>query len=274
MKRSFRNIIAMYFLFILVILFFYFSSSRVSYNSLKVIDNIYSSKKTFDTKLPKKIVVHSEYLGDTIIENNVIMNDILRYLSEITSSKASNENMIKDNNVFNKDKVIKAENVVNLSVDIYYLNDSRESFKINNSLILDKKQYQNNSHIINTLRNTLFSCLYNYPNIVNIMENDKAHITYKANDYEYTLDESQKSRLISSLRRFRTMEDNKDFLDINLNEKPIGVFNVFIDRNDDKTSNNRIYIAVYKEYLVVQYLGDENGKNIYIKGELNEKYFK
>ncbi|MCX0354157.1 DUF3919 family protein [Clostridium perfringens] len=31
---------------------------------------------------------------------------------------------------------------------------------------------------------------------------------------------------------------------------------------------------VYKDYVIIQYLGDENGKNIYLKGNLNEEIFK
>ncbi|MEG1002692.1 DUF3919 family protein [Clostridium sp.] len=262
MKKNFKNILTLYLLFVVLTLVFYFYSTKAVYNNVKVIDNFDSSKKSFNTKVPDKIIIHNKYLGDVTLQDNIIMNDILQYFSNITSSKSVKRNEVKN------------DNVVNLSGKVFYSNGSDESFTVNNSLVLENKTYSNNSYYINSLRNTLFSCLYNYSNIVEIIGNPKSKIIYKSNNSSQLVNKEKRSELISSLKKFKTMEDNKDFLNINLNEKPVGVFNIFINGNDDLSANNTIYLIVYKNYLVIQYLGDENGKNIYVKGDLYEKYFK
>lgn len=262
MKNNFKNIITFYIIFVIIILVFYFYSTKIVYNNLKVINHFDSSDSSLVTKIPNKILIHNEYLGDITINDNLLMNDILKYFSNITVYNSSTQNKIKNNNV------------VNLSGKIFYSNGSTQDFKINNSLTLNNKNYSSNSYSINTLRNTLFSCLYTYDNIINILRNSKTKIVYKAHNTSYTLDSNKRNKLIASLKKFKTMEDNKDFLDTNLNEKPEGVFNIYINSNNSLNSNNTIYLIVYKKYLIVQYLGDENGKNIYIKGDLNETYFK
>ena len=244
MKNNFKNIITLYIIFVIIILVFYFYSTKIVYNNLKVIDNFDSSSSSLVAKIPNKILIHNEYLGDITINDNLLMNDILKYFSNITSYNSPTQNEIKNNNV------------------------------VNLSLTLNNKTYSSNSYSINTLRNTLFSCLYTYDNIIKILGNSKTKIVYKDNNTSHTLDLNKRNKLISSLKKFKTMEDNKDFLDTNLNEKPEGVFNIYINGNNSLVANNTIYLIVYKKYLIVQYLGDENGKNIYIKGDLNETYFK
>ncbi|MDQ0149409.1 DUF3919 family protein [Eubacterium multiforme] len=261
MKKNLKNIIVLYFLFVIACLIFYFYSTRIVYNNLKVIDNFESTKKSFTIKVPSKILIHNKYLGDVKIDNNLVMNDILKYFSNITSSNSKNNNPIKN------------DNVVTLSGKIYYSNGNTENFTVNNALTLENKTYYNDSYYINTLRNTLFNCLYNYSHIINIINNPKSKITCIKDNKSHTLNKNEKINLLSSLKGFKTMEDNKDFLNINLNENPRFVFNIFIDGHNNSIANNTIYLIVYKNYLVLQYLGDENGKNIYIKGDLNENCF-
>ncbi|MCD3297435.1 DUF3919 family protein, partial [Clostridium botulinum] len=88
------------------------------------------------------------------------------------------------------------------------------------------------------------------------------------------LDLQNKYRLIESLKKFKIMSDNKDFLKTNLNEKPKFHLRICIDKNMENTAENIILLDSYEHYIIIQYLGDENGKNIYIKGDLNEKNFK
>ncbi|EGT5618994.1 DUF3919 family protein, partial [Clostridium perfringens] len=35
-------------------------------------------------------------------------------------------------------------------------------------------------------------------------------------------------------------------------------------------TDNLIFIDVYKNYIIIQFLADDNGKKIYMKGNLNE----
>lgn len=262
MKRNFKNIITLYLLFVVIILVFYFYSTKIVYNNLKVIDDFKSSKKSFSIKVPTKIIIKNEYLGIVTLNDNLIMSDILQYFSTITSSDSKQKNKLIN------------DNVATLSGTVFYSNGSTEDFTVNNSLILENKSYNYSSYYINTLRNTLFSCFYTYPNIISIIDHNDSKIIYQDSHTSHELTKQDSKKLISKLKTFKIMEDNKDFLNTNLEESPKEVFKVYINGSSNSEANNTIYITVYNHYLVIQYLGDENGKNIYVKGDLDEKYFK
>lgn len=63
------------------------------------------------------------------------------------------------------------------------------------------------------------------------------------------------------------MSNNKDFLETNLNENPKFHLKIYIDNKEKLTSENIILLDVYENYVIIQYLGDENGKNYICKGE-------
>lgn len=262
MNKNFKNIFMLYITFIVVILFILFYSSKALYNHLTVIYSSNSNKKVFSTKVPTKINIHNKYLGTTTSTDNLLMNDVVQYFNNITSSKMPKDTDVKDTNV------------ITISGEIFYSNGTSEKYKINNCLTIENKKFYDDSYLINTLRNTLFNNLYTYTNILNILKSPKAKIIYEKGNSSYVLNKAVKTNLLNHLNKFSTMKDNKDFLNTDLNEKPKGILKTFIDGADNNNSNNTIYIAIYKNYLAIQYLGDENGKNIYVKGELNEKDFK
>lgn len=262
MNKNFKNIIILYVLFAVIVLFILFYSTRIVYNKLIVIDNLEYSKKTFSIKVPTKMTINNKYLGTATLTDNLLMNDILQSFDNIISS---NGNDCHNN---------KINNVVSLSGEIFYSNGTTEKFSVSDTLVLGGKVYCNNSYSINTLRNALFNNIYTYSNILKIIKNDDSKIIYEKNNSSLELNNNQKNNLLEKLKTFSTIEDNKDFLNINLNEKPKGLLKVFINGSKSSNSNNTIYITFYNNYLVIQYLGDENGKKIYIKGDLNEKDFK
>lgn len=251
-------------MFFIIYLVFYFYSSNTLYNNLKIINNFKSSSNSFSIKIPSKMKITNKYLGNTDIDDSLIMNDVLQYCSNITSCSSSvNDVHINNNN-----------NVVTVSGTIFYSNGNSENFIVNNTLELGNNTYYGNSYYINTLRNTLFNCIYTYKNIINIINDNSSKVVYTKDNSIFVLDETQKNNLVSCLSNFNLMEDNKDFLQTNLNENPNFTLKVFITGSDNYIASNTIYLIIYRNYLVIQYLGDENGKNIYIKGELNEENFK
>ncbi len=262
MKKNFKNIIILYLLFVVIILVFYFYSTKIVYNNLKIIDDFKSTKKSFSIKVPTKIVIKNKYLGEVTLTNNIIMSDILQYFSTII-----NCNSKQKNNLIN-------DNIATLSGTVFYSNGSTENFTVNNSLTLENKTYNFSSYYINTLRNTLFNCFYTYPNIISIIDHNDSKIIYQNSHTSHELTKNEGKKLINSLKKFKIMEDNKDFLNISLKESPKEVYKVFINGSNTSSANNTIYITVYNHYLVIQYLGDENGKNIYVKGDLDENYLK
>ncbi len=57
-----------------------------------------------------------------------------------------------------------------------------------------------------------------------------------------------------------------EILKTDLSEIPKHHLTLYRYAKEGDISNNTFYIDVYKDYVIIQYLGDENGKNIYLKG--------
>lgn len=124
------------------------------------------------------------------------------------------------------------------------------------------------------LRNNLKDAFYTVNNLESILSSPDNLITYKEDGTMKNLSKDSKSLLLEDFKSLRLMNDNKDFLKTDLSEIPKHHLTLYRYAKEGDISNNTFYIDVYKDYVIIQYLGDENGKNIYLKGNLNEEIFK
>ncbi|BDU90787.1 DUF3919 family protein [Clostridium perfringens] len=173
-----------------------------------------------------------------------------------------------------KENALPLENTLFISGEIHYLNGDKTPFEISNILKLDGESYSNNSSLINMLRNNLKDAFYTVNNLESILSSPDNLITYKEDGTMKNLSKDSKSLLLEDFKSLRLMNDNKDFLKTDLSEIPKHHLTLYRYAKEGDISINTFYIDVYKDYVIIQYLGDENGKNIYLKGNLNEEIFK
>ncbi|MDU7964827.1 MAG: DUF3919 family protein [Clostridium perfringens] len=241
MSKNFKNTLAIYLFFIVIILATYIYYSSNIYDSLTVVKSSQENKGDLNIKIPDKIILSNPYLGTTVIS---------------------------------KENALPLENTLFISGEIHYLNGDKTPFEISNILKLDGESYSNNSSLINMLRNNLKDAFYTVNNLESILSSPDNLITYKENGTMKKLSKDSKSLLLEDFKSLRLMNDNKDFLKTDLSEIPKHHLTLYRYAKEGDISNNTFYIDVYKDYVIIQYLGDENGKNIYLKGNLNEEIFK
>ncbi|AYF53595.1 DUF3919 family protein [Clostridium botulinum C] len=257
-----KNIFLLYILMFFICLSSFIYYKKVIYNKIQIITDSNDNEKTLDNRIPTKMVLYNTKLGSTEINDKFLLNDILKYIRNISNS----------NTTINT--IPTTDNVISISGKIYYMNGETDTFKVNSHLIINNIHFYNNSYLINTLRNMLVDSLYHFNNLINIISKNTNEIVFSNDHIKTILDFKSKCKLIESLKKLKIMSDNKDFLRTNLNEKPKFHLRIYIDKNMENTAENIILLDSYENYIIIQYLGDENGKNIYIKGDLNEKMFK
>ncbi|EGT3615790.1 DUF3919 family protein [Clostridium perfringens] len=262
MSKNFKNTLAIYLFFIIIILATYIYYSSDIYNSLTVVKSSQENKVDLNIKIPDKITISNPYLGTAVISNKSELNELLHYFNKIYSTNSINENTLP------------LENTLFISGEISYLNGDKTSFEISNILKVNGENFSNNSYLINILRNNLKDAFYTVSNFESILSSNDNLITYKKDGVVKNLSNDSKELLLDDFKTLRIMNDNKDFLKTDLSELPKYHLTLYRYAKEGTISNNTFYIDVYNDYVIIQYLGDENGKNIYLKGNLNEEIFK
>lgn len=262
MNRNLKNILIIYILIVIVLIGSYIYSSSYLYDNVKVLKTSKENKMSLKIRIPKEIQISNPYLGNATIIDKYIMNNLLYYFNKILLSEDTCNN------------ILPLENTLPLSGTINYLNGHKDSFSISNNLKINNTIYSSNSYWINILRNKLKEYFYTLENLENIISSQKSSVIYiKDKEFHY-LNDTEKINLTYAIKKLKIMDNNKNFLETDLNELPNYHLTIYIDSSKSINSNNTFYFDVYKNYCIIQYLGDENGKNIYIKGDIDEKTFK
>ncbi|GAA0740204.1 DUF3919 family protein [Clostridium oceanicum] len=236
------------------------------YNKVTIINDKDEVVKKINMSIPVKIKISNNIWGSYILEDNNSIKQIWNLMNKITNDSLKEKNQVN--------KITEGS----INGTIYYLNGMKDDFEIKDSLKLNKYIY-NDSYkvpIINTLKNTLFGYLYTPKNIGNFI-NARNKVTISNNDKEaLKLGNVDKETIKNIIYKSYKIENDKEIVDLTTkSENPTAHIKVYIDQeNDDflkSKSYNVVNIDVYDHnFFVVQYMGDENGRHIYIRGNLND----
>ena len=80
MSKNFKNTLAIYLFFIVIILATYIYYSSNIYDSLTVVKSSQENKGDLNIKIPDKIILSNPYLGTTVISNKSELNELLHIL--------------------------------------------------------------------------------------------------------------------------------------------------------------------------------------------------
>lgn len=185
MSKNFKNTLAIYLFFIVIILATYIYYSSNIYDSLTVVKSSQENKGDLNIKIPDKIILSNPYLGTTVISNKSELNELLQYFNKICLTNSTKENALP------------LENTLFISGEIHYLNGDKTPFEISNILKLDGESYSNNSSLINMLRNNLKDAFYTVNNLESILSSPDNLITYKEDGTMKNLSKDSKSLLLS-----------------------------------------------------------------------------
>lgn len=262
MRRIKEGILLIYALMIMFCCALVYINNHEFYNKVKVVDDRQEIEQRTETSIPVKIEISNDKLGAYIMNEEVSMKDTLDSIKEITYAKNHSEAYEYD------------ENQVSIKGTIYYLNGNKEEFLLSNRLKINNKEYIYNRSAINTLRNTLINHLYNPTNLAGMITRSKVIEVFDTNR-KTTLNEEQKSMLKDELAKSNNVVDNNKLISLKSGSPPLYHINVYFNEKTNGKANSFdvAIIDVFNDYYVFQYLGDENGRQIYFTSSLNKLSF-
>lgn len=253
----------------ITILFFCVVIARLNYsvlyNKVTVIQDKEEVIKKINMSIPVKIEIVNEKLGNYVLEDEESIKTIWNSINEITTDSSNEENYI------NRPAEVKIKG------SVYYLNGMKDDFEISDVLKLNNHIYYDSYKlpVISSLRNNLLGYLYNPYNISQFMNSRNRVIVVNSNKVSKNLGNADKESIKDIINKSEKVKSDKEIMGLTTNkEEALTHIKVYIDEENNDflkaKSHNVVNIDVYDNFFVVQYMGDENGRHVYMKGNLKD----
>ena len=239
----------------LIISVYIFISYSENFDKVTIVERKDEALKSINISIPKKIVISTKFYRETVITSKLKIDEILESINSIMNSEHKNDDILeKDSSAY----TVKGK--------IYY-NNKVDEFTLNNMLKFNGKEFKASSYKINTLHRKLFNYFNTYEHIIDILNTDNSSVYLLSEGKEELIN---KNKLISKLKNLKSMTDIDKLNNTSIKDKKIYTLKIKMNKNIKNKTNNLIFIDVYENYIVVQFLADDNGKKIYMEGSIGE----
>ena len=259
MKNYIKYLIAGAVTIIIIIFVVLLGNFNTVYDKLTIVENEASAVKSLNTSIPKQIIIHTDFYRKTIITSKLEIDHILDLINTIKNSSSNKHEVVESNN-----------SSYTVDGEIFYNNNKVDKFSLNNKLTFDGHTYNANSYLINMLHRVLFNYFNTYEHLIDILNTNKSSIYCIDKDKKFYLNKKQKLNLAKELSKLIPMNDRVKLNKTNINDKKLYTLKIKINKDLENKTNNLVFIDVYKNYIVIQFLADDNGKKIYMEGAINE----
>lgn len=234
------------------------------YNKVTIIHDNEEVVKKINMSIPIKIEMSNERWGEYVFEDENSIKNIWNSINEITNDSIGVENYV------NKSSEVQIKGTV------YYLNGLKDNLEISNVLTLNNYTYYDSYKLpmINSLRNNLLGYLYSPYNIGKFMNSRNRVTIVNSNNRIKKIVNSDKESIKNIIDNSVKLENDEEIIALTTDKKEaLAHIKIYIDEEDDNLlkvkSYNVVNIDVYDDdFFVVQYMGDENGRHIYMRGNL------
>ncbi len=237
----------------------------ILYNKVTIIQDKEEVIKKINMSIPVKIEITNEKLGNYILEDENSIKNIWNLINEITTDSSGQENYVA------RGTEIKVKG------SIYYLNGMKDEFEISDVLRLNGHTYYNSYKLpmISSLRNNLLGYLYSPYNIGQFINSRNRVIVVSSDKHSKNLGNADKETIKNIINKSVKVNSDKEIMTLTAEkEEAVAHVKVYIDEEDNNLlkakSYNVVNIDVYDDFFVVQYMGDENGRHVYMKGNLKD----
>ncbi|MBB6623309.1 DUF3919 family protein [Clostridium gasigenes] len=236
------------------------------YNKVTIIQDKEEVLKKINMSIPVKIEMSNERWGEYVFEDENSIKNIWDSINEITNDSIGEENHVNKNNE------------VQIKGTVYYLNGMKDNFEISNILILNNYTYYDSYKLpmINSLRNNLLGYLYSPYNIGKFMNSRNIVTIVNSDNQIKKIVNDDKEGIKNIIDKSVKLENDEEIIALTTDKKEaLAHIKIYIDEEDDNLlkvkSYNMVNIDVYdNDFFVVQYMGDENGRHIYMRGNLKD----
>ncbi|KKO52250.1 DUF3919 family protein [Paenibacillus sp. DMB20] len=154
---------------------------------------------------------------------------------------------------------------------IRYLNGNEQTFSLENTFTLGKWSYGpgHETPMLSAMQTQLLSLFYTPEHYAEFIRTSK-ELTYRIDGVQGSMQDREKGYLVSHIRQASEMKDLVEIKQLLLRkQKPLGSITAFKQDNEMLNErNNLLHMVVYADYVVMEYMGDDNGNSIYLRTEL------
>lgn len=258
MKKYIFYFLLLIFAFVVCLIFLFSNNSNTLYGKVTVVESKESALKSLNTSIPEQIIINTEFYRYTHITNKLEMDNILDLISLIRNSSSKENEVLESKN-----------STAKISGKILY-NNKVDTFSLSNILIFNNETFTGNSYLINNLHKKLMNYFNTYNHLIDILNTTNSNVSYIKDSNTSYLTEKEKKRLLYNLSNFKVMNEKDKLNKTKLSDSKLYTLKIKINKNIKYQTDNLIYIDVYPKYIIIQFLADDNGKKIYMEGNLNE----
>ncbi|MCM3290649.1 DUF3919 family protein [Paenibacillus sp. MER 180] len=155
---------------------------------------------------------------------------------------------------------------------IRYLNGSEQTFSLENTLTLGKWSYGpgHETPMLSAMQTQLLSLFYTPEHYAEFIRSSK-ELTYRIDGIQESLQDDEKGYLVSQISQASEIKDPVEMKQLLLlrKQKPLAYITAFKQDNEMLNDrNNLLHMVVYADYVVMEYMGDDNGNSIYLRTKL------
>ena len=256
MKRLSFQILLFVFCTIASLVLFYFLEKQL-YNRVTTLDDKQAVLERANESLPTEVRVKHEKWGELVVTDEVRLHAIVSFFDRIRMEQTG----------------VKIHEQV-FTGEVTYLNGHKRTFAVGDLFQYGADMYGKNGTdpMISAFQTYLLSLYYTPESIGNFFASAKGVIV-RQGDIVHSTD---LTRLLDSIRQAKQITDYGEIQQLLQSQKdPIAYMTAY--QNGKQVKNERedvLTISVYPSYFVVQYLGDNNGNVMYMKGSLANLFVK
>ncbi|MDA7026422.1 DUF3919 family protein [Bacillus sp. CLL-7-23] len=223
------------------------------YNQVHVIDDKELVMTKATESIPVKITLENSIWGGIEVEDEFHLQNIVSLFDQIIENGKATKSLHAKK--------------IQFKGNIFYSNGSKRRFIISDTLTVDERVYNSEQikPIISALKSNLLELYYTPTKIGSLVEKSIYVTTILDNKKVKKINKKALSHYIKSSSVISDYQEIVNFLS---NEKrALAFINIYLK---DHKREGIISIAVYSKFFIVQYLGDDKGNVVYMKGSLKD----
>ncbi|KEK25440.1 DUF3919 family protein [Bacillus gaemokensis] len=256
MKRLSFQILLFVFCMIASLIVFYVLEKQL-YNHVTIVNDKQAVLERVNESLPNEVKVRHEKWGEVVVTDEVRLHAIVSFFDRIRMEET--EAKIHEQ-VF--------------TGEVTYLNGHKRTFAVGDLFQYEESVYGKNGTdpMISAFQTYLLGLYYTPESISDFFASAK-EVVVRQGDIVRSTD---LTRLLDSIRQAKQITDYGEIQELLQSQKdPIGYMTAYKTGKHVKNERKDILtISVYPSYFVVQYLGDNNGNVMYMKGSLAALFVK
>lgn len=250
MKRLSFQILMFVFCIIASLIVFYVIEKQI-YNRITIVDDKQAVLQRVNESLPIEVKVKHEKWGEIVVTDEVRLHTIVSFFDRVR---------IEPREAKSQEQVFTGE--------VTYLNGHKRTFAVGDLFQYEASVYGKNGMdpMISALQTYLLSLYYTPERISDFFASAKEVIVRQGN----VVRTINLTHLYDSIRYAKQITDYGEIQKLlQSQDEPIAYITAY--KTGKRVKNERediLTISVYPVYFVVQYLGDNNGNVMYMKGSL------